>query len=95
MCGAYKTVIDPELVISRVTKKRITKIDEPLLPATWFGLVCDQLRKHDSPLRGFLSKKEVRTRRLFTIVYPRKDFQSGTTHHNIAERGVRAWLLLF
>ncbi len=33
------------------------RIDVPLLFTTWLGFVGNQLRKHDSPLRGFLVKR--------------------------------------
>ena len=49
-------------LLAKSTKERVIKTDEPHLPATWFGLVCDKLREHDSPLRGFLTIRGVRMR---------------------------------
>lgn len=41
------------------------RVDAPLLFITWLSLVRDQLRKHNSPLRGFLAKWKAGTSQLF------------------------------
>jgi hypothetical protein len=70
------------------------RIDAPLLFATWLSLVGDQLRKHDSPLRGFLAKwKQGQvscSKRL-----SRRGFRLRKTYHDIAVRGVRARLYCY
>jgi hypothetical protein len=67
------------------------RTNEPLLSAIRPGLVRAQLREHDSPLRGFLSKWRRETRWLSRT--PKKNFCSpGTTYHDITEIRMRARL---
>ena len=47
-------------------------MDAPLLFITWLSLIRDQLRKHNSPLRGFLAKWKARKSQLFKTPDPEK-----------------------